>query len=231
MSIIVALDPPARVLNRDRVFEWLRRNIEETRDLVQGFKLGLPLLLAGGVDSYAYARKLARDRMIIADLKLADIGDIMSLSIEYLADIGVDAVIVHSFVGVKNGLDKALETGRSRGVKIIQVVSMSHEGSREFIDSHLREFLEIAKRNSVWGVVAPATRLDVIRLSREVLGRETKILAPGVGVQGAEPGAALCAGADYEIIGRAITSSTDPRSRVLEFIERQLKMVRECKTL
>lgn len=229
MSVIISLDPLQK-MSREEVIEWSLRIIRDTKDIVSGYKLGLPLLLRGGPEIFSVARRASDNRMIIADLKLADIGDIMTASIEYLADLGVNAVIIHSFTGLKDALDRVYEVCRSRDVKVIQIISMSHEGSREFIDKHVSEFIDIALRNNAWGVIAPATRREIIRTAREKLGGSIKILSPGVGAQGAEPGSALCAGADYEIIGRTITSSRDPRKTTLEILEKQEEVLRSCKT-
>ncbi len=42
-------------------------------------------------------------------------------------------------------------------------------------------------------------------------GSETYIISPGVRAQGAEPGDAITSGADYEIVGRAIYQSENPK--------------------
>lgn len=86
------------------------------------------------------------------------------------------------------------------------------------MDPCLGRLIDVARRVSPWGVVAPATRPWVIGIVRRELG-PVKILSPGVGAQGAEPGAALRHGADYEIVGRLILGSRDPAEaarRVLE---------------
>ncbi|MEM0002219.1 MAG: hypothetical protein QW211_04935 [Desulfurococcaceae archaeon] len=77
--------------------------------------------------------------------------------------------------------------------------------------------------------MAPATRPEVIKYIRSKLGTNVKILSPGVGAQGASPGDALCAGADYEIIGRAITHAVDVRGTALNIISRQRRKVIECR--
>jgi orotidine-5'-phosphate decarboxylase len=77
--------------------------------------------------------------------------------------------------------------------------------------------------------VAPATRKDIIRFLRLILDIDKKILAPGVGPQGALPGDALCAGADYEIIGRLITRSKTPRRETEEILNLQREALKRCK--
>ncbi|ADM28201.1 orotidine 5'-phosphate decarboxylase [Ignisphaera aggregans DSM 17230] len=224
MTIIVALDPPLFV----DPYEWIYTRYIQLRDVVEGFKVGLPAIIRLGVEKIS---TIFRDynKFLIADLKLADIGDIMSLSIEILATYGFNAVIAHGFVGIEQALDIASKHCKDLGIKLILVVSMSHDGSREFIDKHLDELIDIAKKIESWGVVAPATRPEIIkRIRMRYSSTELKILSPGVGVQGAEPGIALCNGADYEIIGRAITLSSNIRESALRIKEEQSYRVRQC---
>ncbi|MEM0347424.1 MAG: orotidine-5'-phosphate decarboxylase [Zestosphaera sp.] len=224
-KVVVALDPPPRV----ELESWVKERVDCLEELVSSFKVGLPLVLRTGVSKL---RDLfsASSKPLIADLKLADIGDIMSYVVEVLADAGVDAVISHAFVGKYGALDSLVRKSEELGIKPILVVSMSHPGSTEFIDKHLSEFVSMALELRVWGVVAPATRREVISKVRELAGSELRILSPGVGAQGAEPGSAICSGADYEIVGRAVTSSSNPKETLKKIIYEQEKRVRECRS-
>lgn len=176
---------------------------------VDGFKLGLPLLMARGPGYAGLLRRRCRDALWVADLKLADIGYVMRLTAGLVAE-HVDAVIAHGFVGVEGALGELKDYLDSLGKRLVVVASMSHPGAREAYDHALPRILETLERLRPWGVVAPATRPGVVGIVRRRLGPGVAIMSPGVGAQGAEPGSALCAGADYEIVGRAITGSGDP---------------------
>ncbi|BES80853.1 hypothetical protein PABY_04200 [Pyrodictium abyssi] len=218
MGLIVALDSP------DRGFEGL---VEDLCGVVDGFKLGLPLLMGRGPGYAAELRSRCREGIWIADLKLADIGHVMKLTTSLVVD-HVDAVIAHGFVGVKGALGELKEFLESRGRKLIVVASMSHPGAEEVYDKALPLILDAIEELGPWGVVAPATRPHVTTSIRERLGPRVAIVSPGVGAQGAEPGAALCAGADYEIVGRLIVSSPDPRSAALAVREAQRRRLASC---
>ncbi|MEM1867160.1 MAG: orotidine 5'-phosphate decarboxylase / HUMPS family protein, partial [Zestosphaera sp.] len=86
-KVVVALDPPPRV----ELESWVKERVDCLEELVSSFKVGLPLVLRTGVSKL---RDLfsASSKPLIADLKLADIGDIMSYVVEVLADADVDAV-------------------------------------------------------------------------------------------------------------------------------------------
>lgn len=222
--LVVALD----TLRDQGRGDSLRKIVEEVSPHVSGFKVGLGLLLENGLEVISKVKKFS-EREVIVDLKLADIGDVMASILRLLADSGVDAVIAHGFVGVIDALDKLVFEAEKQGVNVILVISMSHRGSEKYIDKHFEELLQDAVQLGVRGVVVPATKPYLITRARRALGERVYIYSPGVGVQGARPGDALCAGADYEIIGRLITTSSDPSSAARTVKHIQLERVRECR--
>ncbi|MCS7106521.1 MAG: orotidine 5'-phosphate decarboxylase [Acidilobaceae archaeon] len=199
--LIVAFDPEGEPLRY-----WVGLAGELCRE-IWGVKVGLPFLLRYGSSSLREIRG-ACDKSLIADLKLADIEPVMLSSVSALRGL-VDAVIAHAFVGYAGAIEGLRRGAEEMGVKLILVASMSHSGSEEVIDPAFERVLEVIRRAEPWGIVAPATRPAVIAAIRQ-RGFTQKILSPGVGAQGALPGSALRAGADYEIVGRYITRSKDP---------------------
>ena len=148
----------------------------------------------------------------------------MRLAVEAVSD-HIDAVIAHSFIGVKGALEVLKEFLDGMGLKLILVYTMSHHGALDAITPCRERVRRVISSIRPWGVVAPATRPEEVREARELFPW-AKILSPGVGAQGAKPGTALCAGADYEIIGRLLAYSKDPRGTLLsiaESLERCLK--------
>ena len=91
---------------------------------------------------------------------------------------------------------------------------MSHPGGGEFFD--IAALAAVARDGGATGVVAPATRPEDITAVREAVG-DLKIIAPGVGAQGGDPRAAITAGADLIIVGRAIYQADDPGAAAREF--------------
>ena len=212
----------------DSYREGLEGIVESLAPMVSGFKVGLPLLISRGAEALASIRSRAGGAMVIADLKLADIGDIMVETVEAVERY-VDAVIAHSFVGYSGALERLKVYLDSKGIKLVLVASMSHAGSGEVYDRAFDYIVEVIKKADPWGVVAPATRPAIVSAIRDRLGRRYRILAPGVGAQGAKPGDALCAGADYEIVGRAVMASRDPVKAAAEIIEAQKRAGESCR--
>ncbi len=206
--------------------------LEKLMPLFSGVKVGLPLLLREGPRLLRRVAEVAQSAGIlrIADFKLADIGDVMSSSLEAIRDLGYDIAIAHAFVGVRGALEDLVVRARELGIEVLLVTSMSHEGSREFYDKHFREFLEVARELNVWGVVVPATRLHLVSEARKTMGGSVRILSPGVGVQGARYGTAICHGADYEIVGRSVIKAPDPLEAATRIVEEVERVVRSCRT-
>ena len=224
MTLIVALDPGPGV-ERSRAYEWARRICAEVKPYAAGFKVGLPALLKIGVERLKGVLSDCHAELMIADLKLADIGYIMSLVADELLNMGFNAVIAHAFTGYKDALENLSDTLRGRG-KLITVAAMSHKGSEEIMDKVVEDLLDVSVKAGAWGVVMPATRPKLIGFGKK---RGLTILSPGIGVQGAEPGTALCSGADYEIVGRSITGSPNPGEAARKIVEAQREAVAECR--
>jgi len=97
----------------------------------------------------------------------------------------------------------------SRGKKLVLVATMSNPGASKIIDKVIDDVITVIERLKPWGIVAPATRTEKIKYLRRRLP-DTIILSPGIGAQGAKPGSAIRAGANYEIIGRMIAMAANP---------------------
>ena len=189
-----------------------------------GAKIGWPFILEYGLLGVAEAREACGGGLLVADLKLADIGHVMRLTVERLRGL-VDAVIAHAFPGVAGALGELKEALDEAGVKLVLVVAMSHPGAEEALNPCRGRLLAVAEKLKPWGVVAPATRPELVAEARRRLP-EAVILSPGVGAQGARPGDALCAGADIEIVGRAVYKAPDPAGKLRELSEEALRRCR-----
>ncbi|BAN90945.1 orotidine 5'-phosphate decarboxylase / HUMPS family protein [Aeropyrum camini] len=205
--VIVALDPAVEG-DVEKLLGIARLACREGA----GIKVGLPMLALGGSEAVSEAARLCSGGGLrVLDLKLADIGYVMRLAVESLAR-GFDAAIAHAFIGSEGALEELKGALEGMGVRLVLVLSMSHQGSAEVIDPCLDRLISVATRVRPWGVVAPATRPGVIARVRSAMPR-TVIMSPGVGAQGGRPGDAIClGGADYEIVGRVVTRSPDPVS-------------------
>lgn len=220
MGLILAIDD----LNIKRAVEVLGR----VCNYIDGVKIGIPFLIKNNIKDLKNLKNLCKEKLWIADLKLADIGYTMIRSTNVVSDF-FNAVIAHSFVGINGALDMLSKYCKEKGLKLILVATMSHGGAKELYDIALLNIRDFIEKLRPWGLVAPATRLETIRFLREIVGLKIKIISPGIGPQGALPGDALCAGSDYEIVGRLITHSRTPLDTVKELVMKQKERVCRCK--
>ncbi|MEM4693187.1 MAG: orotidine 5'-phosphate decarboxylase / HUMPS family protein [Nitrososphaerota archaeon] len=210
--LIIALDVFNNLrLNGREVIEKYSRLLETCRDFIVGVKIGLPLLLkAGSRDIQDLIEKFKEDFYMIADFKLADIPEIVNISLKIIKDIGFDGSIIHLFQG---GLQKiSLDT-----LDIFGVLIMSHPEAK-LLEENIDRLIIEASSNKIVGVVVGATKEHFIREVRRKLSDKT-IISPGVVTQGGEIGASLRCGSDFEIIGRAVTFSEDPLPILRRIVE------------
>ncbi len=195
-----------------------KKLIHKVVDLIVGIKIGLPFLLNYNIEIVKdIINSFGNDLYFLADFKLADIPDIIMLETNILYKIGFDGVIVHLFQGGIPSIRKKIE------LDLIGVVYMSHKETHIF-RKVFEDLLKEAEKSDLDGVIVGARKKEIIDiLNKELI--DVDILSPGIGVQGGKYGEALKNGADFEIIGRAITNSNDPRSKVLEILEGERKWI------
>ena len=206
-GLIVAMDVE---LGLDRL-KGLAREIYE---YVDAFKLGWYQLLTIGPGGIA---EFSRDvgKYVLVDIKLGDVGHINSYVVSKLGRLGVNGVIMHAVAGEPN-VRQAVDEAKRVGLDIFLLVSMSMGG--EIYDKHLEDNVKMGLRLGVAGFIAPATKPNIIKAVRGLAG-DRQILAPGVGPQGGKPGCAIASGADFEIVGRLIVGSGNPRLQAMNIVE------------
>ncbi|MGQ9478747.1 MAG: orotidine-5'-phosphate decarboxylase [Thermoproteota archaeon] len=211
--VILAFDEPC--VEGD--FNRLSILCECLAEHVAGVKLGIPAMLSTGIRELSrLISRFSEKCVFIADVKMADVSHVNSLTARLLYDAGFDAVISHGFIGYEGGLEGLFREAETRGGGVILVASMSHSASVEFIDHVMERIVDIALTHGADGVVAPATRTSIIQKVSRMAGGRLLIFTPGIGAQGAGYGAGLSAGGDFEIIGRSILEAPDPLQKLME---------------
>ncbi|MHA2060152.1 MAG: orotidine-5'-phosphate decarboxylase [Candidatus Ranarchaeia archaeon] len=182
--------------------------LEEIHNHIAALKINYPLTLATDLRFFESIRQKI-DVPIIADFKVADIGNTAKLIAEQAFTAGADAIIVHAFVGT-DPLETILKVAEKYNKGVIAVTNMSHPSSKQFITPNTRALTEMCVDLGVSGIIAPATRPTEVQKMRDWVGNRILLLTPGIGAQGGQPGDAIKAGADFEIVGRAIYNATNP---------------------
>jgi len=221
-NIVLALDPmghDSSSLSRKCV-----QTLEAVAPYICAVKINRPLVLKLCLEKEVKALlKLAHNLglVTIMDAKLNDVAHTnLAAAVQYF-DAGFDALTASPFVGWEGGLDSVFEEASRRGKGMILLVHMSHRGSVEgygqtVLDGRTGEkrpqFMVFAEKAVSWGAdgaIVGATNPERIAIVRTILRGRVPIYAPGVIAQGGSPEAAIEAGADYLIVGRAIYDSAN----------------------
>lgn len=187
--------------------------VKNSKDMIDYAKLGYPIILQNGLN---IINEISKYVPVISDLKIADIPDISFDIARKLVESGSKGFIAHGFVG-RDVLSKL----RSIDAKFYVVAEMSHPGSLEFISPVSDKIALLAKEIGADGIVAPATRPERIRHLKKLT--DIEVISPGINTQGGSIRATIEAGADYIIVGRSITNSSDPREAILK-IKEEMKL-------
>jgi len=229
--LIVALDVP----DRDSAMPL----VEELSGLVGMFKIGSQLFTAEGPD---LVREIVRGgEKVFLDLKFHDIPNTVAGAVESAARLGVSILNVHTLGGSEMMRAAAHAVG-DRGLlwitrpAVLGVTVLTSMDKADLADVGIPSDLSaevvrlatLAQDSGLDGIVASPHE---IRLIRECITAERFIiLTPGIrpawsskGDQKriATPADAIRDGADFLVIGRAITDSDNPRAaaeRILEEI-------------
>jgi len=227
--IIVALDVP----DRNRAL----RLVEQLSGLVGMFKIGSQLFAAEGPN---LVREIAEaGERVFLDLKFHDIPNTVAGAAESAARLGVSILNVHALGGVEM-MRAASNAVKDRGIlwmtrpavlgvtvlTSMDEANLADVGVNSDMNSQVVRLATLAREAGLDGVVASPRE---IRLIREFVASEGFIiLTPGIrpswsasGDQKrvATPLDAIRDGADFLVIGRAITSSEDPRAAAQRILE------------
>ncbi len=189
--------------------------VEDVSEHINTAKIGYPLVLSEGLQSISTIKE-SFDFGIIADFKVADIPQINKKIADITFQAGADAIIVHGFVGEDSVLT-CLDSAEEHDGDVFLLTEMSHPGSSMFLEKISEDIAKMGIKLGIDKFVAPATRLNRLKKIREIVGDDSFIIAPGVGIQGGDPENTLKF-ADAMIIGRSIYSSESPKDAVKSII-------------
>jgi orotidine-5'-phosphate decarboxylase len=196
-------------------------------------KVGMEFFYAHGLAGYA--RVAETGLPIFLDLKLHDIPNTVASAMKALMRITPTPGIVN--LHATGGLDMmkaAAEAvdGRAKLIAVTILTSLSDDDiwaagfeTAKNTEGHARSLAELTKRAGLDGVVCSPHDLVGIRHD---LGRDFLTVVPGIrpadaAVQDqkrvATPEAALAAGADILVIGRAITGAKDPARAAQDILD------------
>jgi len=179
-------------------------------------KIGYPLVLSEGLEAVGLVKE-EFDCNIIADFKVADIPETNKKIADLTFKAGADAIIVHGFVG-PDSVKACVDSAEEFGTEVFLLTEMSHPGASRFLQQSAEDIAAMGMEMGLKNYVAPSTKLDRLEKIRDVVGKNSFIISPGVGVQGGDPYKTL-EFADALIVGRSIYSSEYPEKVVKSIVD------------
>ncbi|MFP4511396.1 MAG: orotidine-5'-phosphate decarboxylase [Acidimicrobiales bacterium] len=189
-------------------------------------KVGLELYSAVGPEVVTGLMNLGYD--VFCDLKLHDIPTTVNRASRVIGALGASYLNVHTSAGVdvvragvEGFADGAERAGLPAPMMLGVTVLTSDQDSSESV---LRRRLDVAVEAGCGGVVCGAPDLATVR----EVGPSLFTVVPGIRPEGADhhdqvrvatPRAALDAGADLLVIGRAVTHADDPEAAAVAIVE------------
>jgi len=215
--LIVALDVPEKA-------EALAI-VRELEGLVTFYKVGLELLMRGGIEELI--RELTRDKRVFLDLKLpGDIDETVRRAVQLAADMGVTFLTLSA--ASEPPAIRAAHAGRGAAAhpKLLFVSYLSSRDEGDYraanpapdvpFTAHVVERSRMALESGCDGLIASGELIRTLRASfpRAIL------VSPGIRPAGtatddhkraSTPGAAIAMGADYLVVGRPIRNAENRR--------------------
>jgi orotidine-5'-phosphate decarboxylase len=221
-KIIVPLDVPTPSAARNL--------INAIAGTVGFFKIGNQLFTAAGP---AIVREvLDSGSKVFLDLKYHDIPNTVRHAVESACALGVDMLTVHLSGG--RAMCEAAVVGRGLSTTLVLGVTvltsmtddaLSEIGFRGTVQDEVLLLAELAKNVGITGLVASPQELSILKNS---YGSLFTTVIPGIRPAWSElgdqkriltPKQAVDAGADYLVIGRPITASSNPKDAVKRIID------------
>src|SRR5574344_368736 len=231
-KIVLALDVDT--------IEEAKTLIEELKDYVGVFKIGLQMYTQNGNEIIDFMNSQGLEYFL--DVKLMDIPNTVAKAGENIVKRGASFFNVHTLGGAEmmrqcaqSAKMQAKGLGRKEpiilGVTILTSISDEVLNKELEIEKSSNEYViklaKLAKDSGLDGVVASVLEAKKIK---EICGSEFKVLCPGIRPEwslkndqkrSATPSDAVNAGADFLVIGRAVTKAED-RVKAMEMIYEEL---------
>ncbi|MBN1782577.1 orotidine-5'-phosphate decarboxylase [bacterium] len=188
----------------DPVFEFNKRIIDATQDLVAAYKPNLAFYEALGTEGWDILRRTVSaipDGILkIGDAKRGDIGSTAEQYAKALWNIGFDAVTLNPYLG-RDAVDPFIRN-TEKGAIILCLTSNagSQDFQKRFLDG-MPLYLHVARAIAEWngndncGLVAGATHGEELWAIREITP-DLPFLIPGIGAQGGDLESAVLSGTD-----------------------------------
>lgn len=225
-KVLLVLD----VSSREEAMKLVRPLYEH----VGMFKVGTQLFTAEGPSLVREIVDLGGK--VFLDLKFHDIPNTVSRGVLEAAKLGVSLMTIHAAGGrvMMETVAKQLQDKfGDRKPMVVAVTVLTSLNDAELVEVGIarpmaQQVVAMAKLAEECGIAGVVCSPQEIQLVRRAAGPDFKIVTPGIRMPGqsandqqrlATPREALTAGADYIVVGRAVTAAPDPRKALEALVE------------
>jgi orotidine-5'-phosphate decarboxylase len=207
--------------------------VRPLHDLTGMFKVGMQLFTAEGPP--IVREIISAGGRVFLDLKFHDIPNTVASAAAEAARLGVSMMTIHTAGGmammraVAKKLREDFGSSKPIVVGVTVLTSLDEHALRETgidstMDAQVLRMAKLAEESGVDGVVCSPREIQMIRAAVQ---SDFKIVSPGIRMPGqpaddqqrtATPREAIAAGADYIVVGRAVTNATNPRQALESLI-------------
>ena len=225
-KVCIALDVSTRTQALDLV-----RQLHES---VGMFKVGMQLFTAEGPS--LVMEIIEAGAKVFLDLKFHDIPNTVKHAAAEAAKLGVSMMTIHTSGGAAMMQAVATELrekfGSAKplvvGVTVLTSLddkSLGEVGINSTMDTQVLRMAKLSESSGLDGVVCSPREIQMIR---GAVGRGFKIVTPGIRMTGqsaddqqrtATPQEAITSGADYIVVGRAVTSAANPKAAIAAVLQ------------
>jgi orotidine-5'-phosphate decarboxylase len=206
-----------------------RAFVDQVGDSVTFYKVGLELVLNGGLDLVRALK--AEGKRVFLDMKLLDIPNTVEKAVANAARTGADFLTIHA---IDTKTIAAAATGAAGSdLKVLGVTVLTSLDQSDLAEQGIAATpgdlvvmrARLAKAAGCHGVIASGQEAAAVRAAT---GEGFLIVTPGirlpsdaVGDQArvATPGTAIADGATHLVVGRPITQAADPRAAAEAFVQ------------
>lgn len=181
-------------------------------------KVGMELFYRGGFEIIEEIKAMGHN--IFLDLKLYDIPNTVAHSIHSLGGLGVDMLTIHTSGGSEM-MKSANEIAKLYDLKLLGVTVLTSQDESDLIKTDydlttiINDLANKANEAGLFGIICSAVDIPGMRITNNNLN----YITPGIRLIGDDvndqkrvmtPNSAVANGADFIVVGRSITKSSDP---------------------
>ncbi|MDT7880262.1 MAG: orotidine-5'-phosphate decarboxylase [Candidatus Hydrothermia bacterium] len=210
-------------------FKTFKEFVDKVIDIHKFFKVGLELFVSEGFKVIDYLKN--KEAVVFLDLKLEDIPNTIKKTIKVLDNFEIDYLTLHISGGREMLISARESTNKIKLLGVSVLTSLSQEdlydvGINLPLSAVVMKRVFLAKECNLDGVVISGNFIEKVK---QTIGKKFLVVVPGIRPefykekddqkQVITPKEAIKKGADFLVVGRAITNSQDPISAIMKLKE------------